>query len=83
MKQARLDITPFCDKHNRMPEADRVALWVFHVEGDTVSLWGTQAEVTSAASLYAHANAMEEATFVLVDHRPVPRQVLSMCRLAN
>jgi hypothetical protein len=78
MKKPTLDITPFRDKYNRLPEADRIALWTFNIEGDTVSCWGTLAEASSTASLYAHANAIEDAVFLLVDYCPVPRRVFSV-----
>ncbi len=83
MKKSNVDYKPFCDKYNRPPEADRVALWTFSVEGETVSFWGTLAEASSIASLYAHANAMEEETFQLMDYRPVPRRVFSVRSFDN
>ncbi len=73
MKKPILDITPFCDKHGRLPETDRAALWKFGVEGQSISFWGTLAEASSSASLYARIHALENATFQLMDYHPAPR----------
>jgi len=78
MKKPILDFTPFQKKYHRLPESGRTALWTFIVEEERFSFWGTLAEAVSAASLYAHANSVEEPLFSLVDYRPMPRRVLSM-----
>jgi hypothetical protein len=73
MKKPILDITPVYDKYGRLPETDRRASWAFSVEGEALSFSGTLEEASSAASLYARANALENATFLLMDYRPAPR----------
>ncbi len=78
MKKLTLDTTPFCDKHSHLPETDCVALWTFIVEGEMLSIWGTLAEASSTASLYAHTNAEEDTAFLLTDYRPAPRRVFSV-----
>ncbi len=83
LKKPALDFAPFINKYNRAPEIGRVALWSFTVEEELVSFWGTLAEAISAASLYAHVNAMEDPIFVLTDYSPAPRRVFTVRRFDN
>lgn len=73
MKIPILDIATFCSKHHRLPDKDRLALWTFRVDGETLSFWGTPAQAASTASLYARMHALENAVFVLADYCPLPR----------
>jgi hypothetical protein len=80
MKKPTLDITPFFDKHNRMPDPEQMAVRTFAVEGETVSFQGTLEEAASTVAQYARANAMEDASFLLMDCCPVSRRVFSVRR---
>ena len=72
-KEPLLDIAPFFEKQGRMPDTHRLALWIFRIEDRTVSFWGTLAEVTSMASLYAQIHDLDGATLSLVDYSPAPQ----------
>lgn len=73
MDNACIDITQFCQKHHRIPEKDRVALWTFNIDGHEICFWGTLAEVFSTAYLYARMHDVDAPAFSLVDYSPMPK----------
>ena len=73
MGNPTIDIAEFCEKHHRMPETDRDALWTFSIEGKAISFWGSLAAASSTASLYARLHDMEDTAISLVDYVPLPK----------